>query len=854
MADVTRDNTNKEWNVTVSPHEDISLATAGTYVDGDINIKGGGLPYAAGTGTAAKTTSPYNFAKWEADISEITELKDGLVITYKVPVAGNGTYGTCLQINSLGYHPVVRAVNSMISTRYAVNSTILLVYNSSIDGTVYNNSATSSTIKGCWICINDTDNDTNTLGYLIRDQYLKPYAAEAIYRYKLCALDQDNRIIPLVTTNQSNTTLVAKQTTQKSFRASTGIFYYNSTTTISAGNAVGNQTLYSQYSNADPRYTFNGTVGTTTCLSAYKMVYIKGSYNKSTDMFTLVNSTTNNWFVQVPMNTASINYSSYFEANKYYILVGYTYSSADNFSLTLNNNLYLFNGESLIPVENENKINLSKNKTGDTQYPILISDTDISSVSETGTAISAQTGTEYTSIQASPSGNLRVPGTLDTEKIFFFNNSFNIHDETVFLEANMDVTSEEKEGLRCGTNFYVSSSEKRIPGDGNPGIFLTPEGNMAITSSTSALMMFSTGGEATEQARITVNSNGQFVFRAGPSGRIATQLDSDDSYCYLKPTTHAKGYLGTYANRWKSFIGEDISLGHTDSTVTHDCNFTNNVSHGSIRLNTTGAFGLYDYTNSAWLFYKNMKENGQLVLQGSTRAASGFYVSADAKTTYNDGKAGLTMSTTGNLTLCSTSDPTISFYTSSATTIKSQIKATGSYLRFYAGSTSYPSVDMAADSNYGYWRPTTTNKAYLGTSTLLWKAVYSSTSTIQTSDREMKKNIQYISEDVETAKRSRDMVLKAKPCSYMFKSTNSDRVHYGLIAQDVEEIMNEDGITSMEFAGLCKDWNEEEQRYQYGLRYQEFIAPMIHVIQEQQKEIEELKAQINLILTKLDLK
>lgn len=116
-----------------------------------------------GTGTAAVTTSPYNFAKWECPLPEVTSLYDGLTIAYKVPVAGNGSYGTCLQVNSLGYHPVVRNKNSGISTRYGVDYTIIAVYNSGISGTVYNNSGSSSSITGCWVVVNDVDNNSDTL-------------------------------------------------------------------------------------------------------------------------------------------------------------------------------------------------------------------------------------------------------------------------------------------------------------------------------------------------------------------------------------------------------------------------------------------------------------------------------------------------------------------------------------------------------------------------------------------------------------------------------------------------------------------------------------------------------------------
>ena len=133
--------------------------------DGSEAIDGGiGVYYKTGTGTAAVTTSPYTFAKWDCTDERVTELYDGLMMLYKVPVAGNGTYGTCFQVNSLGYHPVVSVVNTMVGTRYGVNSTILLVYDSTVSANVYNNSASAAAISGVWCVVNDYDSgNTNTV-------------------------------------------------------------------------------------------------------------------------------------------------------------------------------------------------------------------------------------------------------------------------------------------------------------------------------------------------------------------------------------------------------------------------------------------------------------------------------------------------------------------------------------------------------------------------------------------------------------------------------------------------------------------------------------------------------------------
>lgn len=51
----------------------------------------------------------------------------------------------------------------MIGTRYGVGATVLLVYNSTTIGTVYSNSASPTTITGCWVEVNNaTFTDTLT--------------------------------------------------------------------------------------------------------------------------------------------------------------------------------------------------------------------------------------------------------------------------------------------------------------------------------------------------------------------------------------------------------------------------------------------------------------------------------------------------------------------------------------------------------------------------------------------------------------------------------------------------------------------------------------------------------------------
>ena len=148
-------------------------------------------------------------------------------------------------------------------------------------------------------------------------------------------------------------------------------------------------------------------------------------------------------------------------------------------------------------------------------------------------------------------------------------------------------------------------------------------------------------------------------------------------------------------------------------------------------------------------------------------------------------------------------------------------------------------------------RPTSTNEAYLGWNAdgQRWNSIYAINGTIQTSDRKKKKSIESLSES-----RMIEFIQNLDPVSYQFKEGTSGRTHYGLIAQDVENVLTRMGLTSLDFAGLCKDYprdavNENgEVHYvadatkepDYALRYDEFIAPIIAVEQSLLDKVDSL--------------
>ncbi len=91
-----------------------------------------------------------------------------------------------------------------------------------------------------------------------------------------------------------------------------------------------------------------------------------------------------------------------------------------------------------------------------------------------------------------------------------------------------------------------------------------------------------------------------------------------------------------------------------------------------------------------------------------------------------------------------------------------------------------------------------------------------------------------------------DFVNKLTPVS--FKFNGKTRTHYGLIAQDIETVLADIGKSTTNFAGFIKDTVDDDGNpfdlARYGLRYQEFISPMIKAIQELSAENSALKARV----------
>jgi hypothetical protein len=152
------------------------------------------------------------------------------------------------------------------------------------------------------------------------------------------------------------------------------------------------------------------------------------------------------------------------------------------------------------------------------------------------------------------------------------------------------------------------------------------------------------------------------------------------------------------------------------------------------------------------------------------------------------------------------------------------------------------------------YHPTTTTTAFVpwlsnitscGSSTYLWTAVWATNGAIQTSDETKKENIKPISYGL-------NEIMNLNPVSFQWKEKSArlgTGTNMGFLAQDLEKVLPDvvvhETISQQEIDNAKKQKGIDITNADtYGVKYSEIIPVLVKAIQEQQAEIENLKAEI----------
>jgi hypothetical protein len=403
-----------------------------------------------------------------------------------------------------------------------------------------------------------------------------------------------------------------------------------------------------------------------------------------------------------------------------------------------------------------------------------------------------------------------------------------------------------------GGDFNTAMGEEALYNNGS-GIYNVAIGSRSLHSNTSnhntavgsnALTYNTTGyaNVAVGSAALFENVNGIFNTAVGgnamfenTTGNENTALGRDALY------TNATGFHNTavgFQSLYYNTASRNTSIGRKSL-------FKNTTGHGNT---ANGYHALYENTTG----YYNVALGSyamNLNIDGKFNTATGYYAFANNTTGSHNSASGfraLDNNTTGGNNTAHGSHALNHVTTGSFNTA----------IGYNAG----PSlVDLANTTAIGYLaRPTASNQVRIGNTAVT--SIGGQVSWTTLSDGRFKKDIK---EDVSGL----DFINHLRPVSYavdrnevnkflhvsdssiaLTETRNTPMRQTGFVAQEVEAIVKKTGYV---FYGVDAPKNETDH---YGIRYAEFVVPLVKAVQELSTKVEEQQQHIQLLLAQLDSK
>jgi hypothetical protein len=127
------------------------------------------------------------------------------------------------------------------------------------------------------------------------------------------------------------------------------------------------------------------------------------------------------------------------------------------------------------------------------------------------------------------------------------------------------------------------------------------------------------------------------------------------------------------------------------------------------------------------------------------------------------------------------------------------------------------------------------NAVDLGLSSVRFDDIYATNGTIQTSDRNEKQDIEALSDaEQRVAVAVKGLLRKFRWKSSVEENGDDARIHFGIIAQDLQAAFTAEGLDAGRYAMfISSTWTDEEtgeERKRLGVRYSELLAFIISAI------------------------
>lgn len=450
------------------------------------------------------------------------------------------------------------------------------------------------------------------------------------------------------------------------------------------------------------------------------------------------------------------------------------------------------------------------------------------------------------------------------------------HQSANISGSNASFFTSKNEG---GASLYVASPLREA------GIIVGSSGNIGLWDATnSAWILYSNLGQV-----VNIPHNLIVTGVVSASGNLSVGGDASvngklsvTGTMSVASLTAVSGSIGAVGN---------IYAGATSDTVTRSVYARNSLRSIRMLANASGVIGLFNDTNNIFILQSNTANevqigesqktasitlshtNGKIVTHGNGLEIYGGtpYIDFNFGGSTADYTSRLIESESGVLTSMGTlrsnknlglgfGNATVTYALTSKWKDGAQhnlVERNADGLSAYfgwAGSSTYPTrtvlrgrrIEVASDMY-----PTSDGAYYLGDGVHRFVQLFATIGAISTSDRNQKRNIVY---DLNKT----DAIFDAlKPCSYY--RVGGDRMHFGLVAQEVEQAFADEGISINDVSLVCRDhlykdgeggakiylYNTDgSPQYRYGLRYEELHGLEIWQIQQLKRRIAELESKI----------
>jgi hypothetical protein len=183
-----------------------------------------------------------------------------------------------------------------------------------------------------------------------------------------------------------------------------------------------------------------------------------------------------------------------------------------------------------------------------------------------------------------------------------------------------------------------------------------------------------------------------------------------------------------------------------------------------------------------------------------------------------------------------TTDGTIAVFKKDGTPVGSIGSIAGGYLSI--SGTTGGRLQINGTDEYAWdttqFYPTNDNANDLGFITKRWDDIYATNGTIQTSDRNEKQDIEALSDaEQRVAVAAKGLLRKFRWISSVEENGDDARIHFGIIAQDLQDAFTAEGLDAGRYAMFISNtWTDDDgnEHTRLGVRYSELLAFIISAI------------------------